>query len=108
MKVKNKRKLNDRSKRQPDWNSLATSTDIGVRRNESIKPIVSSSDVKKKIAEALRRSSVDAGRFVVNVHDGTVELFGGVRSWAERLEAERVSRAEPGVTKVDNYLRIIR
>jgi osmotically-inducible protein OsmY len=113
MKVKNKktakRKLRDRFKGQPEWNSFRTSTGIGVGTKDAIKPNVSSIDVKNKIAEAWRRSAVvNADRFVVNVHDGTVEVWGGVRSWSEMVEADRVLGAVPGVTKVDNHLCIVR
>jgi len=63
--------------------------------------------VKNGIKEAFRRNGlIDAERIMVNVHDGTVELWGSVRTWAGLREAERISRAAPGVTKVDANLRI--
>ena len=86
----------------------------GVINNIKIRPTVSSTkisstEIKNKIEEAFRRSAeVDADRLVVTTHDGIVELRGNVRTWAEIREAERVSWAAPGVTKVDSHLHIIR
>ncbi len=64
-------------------------------------------DVKHKIEDAFRRSAeLGSGRIMVSVHDGTVELWGSVRTWAGIREAERVSSAVPGVSKVDAHLYI--
>ena len=47
---------------------------------------------------------MDARRVSVDVEGSTVKLFGSVRSWTERDEAERVAWSAPGVTMVENHI----
>jgi osmotically-inducible protein OsmY len=72
-----------------------------------IRPTLQAADVKDRIESAFRRSAeIDASRIQVNTEDGKVTLRGRVRSWAEREEAENAAWAAPGVTTVDDELKV--
>jgi osmotically-inducible protein OsmY len=72
-----------------------------------VRPDISPTMVKERIEEALQRSAdIDSQRIMVATHDNTVELFGTVRSWIEREEAERAAWAAPGVAKVVDHITI--
>jgi osmotically-inducible protein OsmY len=72
-----------------------------------VRPDVSPTMVKERIEEALKRSAdIDSQRIMVATHDNTVELFGTVRSWIEREEAERAAWAAPGVARVVDHITI--
>ena len=81
---------------------------LGVVNDIEVKPQATTSGVKEKIEAAFRRNAeIDARRLLVTTFGGTVELWGNVRNWLEKHEAEQAAWAAPGVTKVENHLRIV-
>jgi osmotically-inducible protein OsmY len=64
-------------------------------------------DVKEKIEAALRRNAeIDANNIEVRTTDGRVTLTGTVRSWVERQDAVNAAWSAPGVTNVDDQIRV--
>jgi osmotically-inducible protein OsmY len=79
----------------------------GVISNISIKQLVQPSEVKDRITKALERSAdLEAKNIHVEVDGHTVTLTGTVHSLNEKDEARRAAFFAPGVTKVDNKLKI--
>jgi osmotically-inducible protein OsmY len=80
----------------------------GVTNKIEVKPKVSTTEVKTKIEDALRRSAeVDARRITVSAQDGAVTLYGNVRSWFEKQAAERAAWAAPGVSRVIDNIAVV-
>jgi osmotically-inducible protein OsmY len=80
---------------------------VGIINDTEVRPQVTPTEVKSKIEEALRRSAeLDARRISVEVDGSTIKLYGSVRSWTERAEAENAAWSAPGVTKVESHLTI--
>lgn len=79
----------------------------GVTNLITVRQRVRPEDIKQRIERALERSAeLDAKNIHVSVEDSKVVLTGTVRSWAERQEAEWAAWAAPGVTEVDNRIRV--
>jgi osmotically-inducible protein OsmY len=80
---------------------------VGVTDLITVKPRASASELKQQIEKALVRSAeTDAKQITVEVDGDAVILNGTVRSWAEREAAERAAWSAPGVTSVDNRIKI--
>jgi osmotically-inducible protein OsmY len=79
----------------------------GVVNKIEVRPHVAPVEIKRKIEQALRRvAEIDASRITVEANGSEVILRGTVRSWAERQRAEEAAWNAPGVSKVDNRIRI--
>ena len=73
-----------------------------------VKPKVSATQVHHKIEEALGRiAELDSRRISVTSLDGKVELWGNVRAWVEKEEAERAAWAAPGVHSVESHITVV-
>lgn len=73
----------------------------------TIKPAVTTPDVKQKIFAAFHRSAtVDASKITAEVSGSKVILKGSVRSFAEKKDAENAAWSAPGVTNVDSKLQV--
>lgn len=102
---------------QVEWNYQRAAAERAVRQLSGvtgvlnlveIKPRASTTDVKLRIMDALKRhAEVEAARIEVEVRDdGTVRLEGEVDTWDERRAAELAAWAAPGVRKVEDRLLI--
>lgn len=70
-------------------------------------PTPSAGDVEHAIKKAMKRDAkLDAEGVEVESHNGTVELSGSVRSWAEHDAAVNAAWAAPGVSNVDDRLYV--
>jgi osmotically-inducible protein OsmY len=79
----------------------------GVTNLISIKPKANAMEVENAIKAAFKRNAlVDANKIQVEASDSKVTLFGKVRNYAERDEADRVAWAASGVFSVDNKLTL--
>ena len=66
------------------------------------------SDIKQQIEKALvRNAETDAHHITVEVHGHTATLKGQVRSFAEKLAAERTALSAPGIASVNNEIKIV-
>lgn len=70
-----------------------------------IKPPIKVAAVRKRVRDALSSiSPLDAAQVVVKTKGSCVQLSGSVNSWHEKGIAERVARAVPGVSQVENHI----
>jgi osmotically-inducible protein OsmY len=73
-----------------------------------VEPRVSTGDIVHAIKKAFHRAAqVDAEKISVEATGGKVILRGNVRTWTEREEAERAAWAAPGISEVQNDIRIV-
>lgn len=81
----------------------------GVSNLVKVKPSATPGNIQTKIKRALeRRADEEAERITVQVEGGAVTLEGTVHSWADREDAEDAAWAAPGVTEVENNLKVSR
>jgi osmotically-inducible protein OsmY len=79
----------------------------GITNAITLKPTTTPTGTKAKIEEALKRSAeVDEGRIQVETDADKVTLRGTVQTLAERMAAERIASAAPGVIRVENLLAV--
>ena len=79
----------------------------GVTNLITIKPKLAPADIETAIKSALERNALlDAKTIRVETSENKVLLRGTVRNYFEREEAERVAWAAPGVSSVDNHLKV--
>ena len=80
---------------------------IGVSNQITLKAQIPPSDIKNRIAEALKRHAEREARNVeVSVDGSVVTLRGKVDSWPERMAAQGATWSAPGITQVVNELRV--
>lgn len=79
----------------------------GVTNLVTVTPKANAEDVKKKISAAFERSAtIDANNIKVENIGNKILLKGSVRSYAERLDAQRAAWNAPGVAQVENQLEV--
>jgi osmotically-inducible protein OsmY len=79
----------------------------GIRNLIRLKSRPLSDEIKQLVKEALERNALlDADQVEIEVEGGEVTLRGTVQSFVERSEAERVAWETPGITHVQNEIRV--
>ena len=80
---------------------------ITVHNNIAVTPRAEARDVKQHIIRALHHhADVDARQIDVTVTGHIVTLTGTVGSWVEHEAAGQAAARAPGVTRVDNHIRV--
>ena len=79
---------------------------MGIVNQITVRPMYATGDLQRRVVDAMRR--LRAQRVRVETHGGTVELRGRVASLAEQEQIERAIREIPGVTSLEDGLRIER
>lgn len=101
---------------QVDWHFQSEAAQRVVQRLAGVKGVTNlitvaaqavPANIKQLIDRAfVRRAEVDAKTITVSVHDHTATLKGTVRDYPEKVAAGRIAAAAPGITMVDNQIKI--
>jgi len=79
----------------------------GVSNLIAIKPAIHPEDVRSTIEKAfLRNAELESGQIRVKANAGQIVLEGNVKTWHERQIAEQAAWSAPGVTSVDDRIRV--
>jgi osmotically-inducible protein OsmY len=80
----------------------------GVSNVITLRAIPTPADIKQRIRSSIKRQAeLDAEQVTVETSGSRVTLRGTVRSVAERRDAERAVWNAPGVTRVDNDIKVL-
>jgi osmotically-inducible protein OsmY len=80
---------------------------MGVHNKLTIRTPASAAELQSAISVAFARNAeLEAFRMTVTVDRGVVTLEGVVQSWTERQQACATVWSAPGVTDVENHLRV--
>jgi osmotically-inducible protein OsmY len=80
---------------------------LGVTNNIFVRPKVQASDVRERIAKALKRNAeIESDAIRIDVAGSTVTLSGKVKAWNERQMAETAAWAAPGVSEVRDNITL--
>jgi osmotically-inducible protein OsmY len=79
----------------------------GVNNLITVKPTLSPGNIETDIQSAFKRNALfDARTIEAEASGNNVILRGKVRNYSEREEAERIAWAAPGVSSVDNQIKV--
>lgn len=101
---------------QVEWHYQRADTEAAVRRlsgvmgitnSIAIRPRADAQNVKRRIEEALKRNAeLESSGIKVDVVGGKVRLDGKIHAWYERGIAEQAAWAAPGVSAVEDNLKV--
>lgn len=81
---------------------------VGVSNVITLKARTTPDNIGKRIRDALtRQAEREAKGIEVKIEGSTAVLRGSVHSWAERIAAQGAAWSAPGITGVNNELRVI-
>ena len=79
----------------------------GIANHMKVVPAATTRDLRRRIEQALHRSAeFDARNLTIVIEGSRVTLGGDVDSWLEAEAAERAVMHAPGVTEIDNRIRV--
>jgi len=80
---------------------------VGIMNRVQVRQRATTSDIRHRIEAALeRQADLDAASVTISLDGGKVTLGGKVKAWHERQAAERAAWAAPGVTQVEDHIRV--